>query len=298
MRTNNGNTALKSDALLGNVKNVGISDQNIEQTQGWEAKLELGFAHSNDRTVLAHPRHYGPLTVQRPFYPEGGVCHVYILHPPGGIVGGDQLSIIVSAEQHSHALITTPAAGKFYRSAGEQAVQTVAIKVAEGAALEWLPQETIIYDGAHLKSAVKVELATGARFIGWEILSLGRPACGEYFDVGLADMSWQIYCRDQPLFLERLHLDAKAFAARWGLQGLSACGTLFACPAGAESLAAVQQLIGDTNGCGVTLIDDLLVCRAIDSRSDRLRGFFEQVWAIVRPDCVQRTACAPRIWAT
>lgn len=268
------------------------------QTTGWEAKLELGFALSNDKTLLAHRRHYGPLTVQRPFYPEGGVCHVYILHPPGGIVGGDHLSISVSAEQHSHALITTPAAGKFYRSAGELAVQTVAINVAEGAALEWLPQETIIYDGALLRSAVKVELMPGARFIGWEILSMGRPACGEGFDTGLADMSWQIYCQDKPLFLERLHLDARAFAARWGLQGLSACGTLFASPASAESLAAVQHLIGDTTGRGVTRIDDMLICRAVDSRSDRLRGFFEQVWAIVRPDSVQCKACAPRIWAT
>ncbi|NOT84250.1 MAG: urease accessory protein UreD, partial [Methylococcaceae bacterium] len=93
-------------------------------------------------------------------------------------------------------------------------------------------------------------------------------------------------------------LDAKAFAARWGMQGFSACGTLFATPASAASLAAVQALIGDAEGRGVTRIDNLLVCRALDSRSDRLRGFFEQVWAIVRPDTLQRGVCAPRIWAT
>jgi urease accessory protein len=266
--------------------------------KGWQAHLQLGFAQSRDKTLLVNRRHVGPLTVQRPFYPEGNVCHVYILHPPGGIVGGDELNLCINAEQHSHALITTPAAGKFYRSSGEQAIQTVSIKVAEGAALEWLPQETIIYQGAQLRSSVNVELAAGARFIGWEILSLGRPACGESFDAGLADTSWQVFCQDQPLFLERLHLDAKAFAARWGLQGFSACGTLFASPANAGSLDAVRQLIGDSQGYGVTLIDDLLVCRAVDDRSDRLRGFFEQVWAIVRPDSVQRQACAPRIWAT
>lgn len=266
--------------------------------KGWQAHLQLGFAQSRDKTLLVNRRHVGPLTVQRPFYPEGDVCHVYILHPPGGIVGGDQLNLCINAEQHSHALITTPAAGKFYRSSGEQAGQTVSIKVAEGAALEWLPQETIIYQGALLRSAVNVELAVGARFIGWEILSLGRPACGERFDAGLADTSWQIYSENQPLFLERLHLDAKSFAARWGLQGFSACGTLFASPANSGSLDAVRQLIGNSQSCGVTLIDDLLVCRAVDDRSDRLRGFFEQVWALVRPDSVQRKACAPRIWAT
>jgi urease accessory protein UreH len=197
--------------MFADLKNAGFINAGSISAQGWEAKLELGFALRNDRTVLAYRRHHGPLIVQRPFYPEGGVCHVYVLHPPGGIVAGDHLSISVSAEQHSHSLITTPAAGKFYRSTGEQALQTVSIKVAEGAALEWLPQETIIYEGARLRSLVHVELAARARFIAWEILSLGRPACGENFDYGLADMSWQIYCQDQPLLLERLHLDTKAF---------------------------------------------------------------------------------------
>jgi len=265
---------------------------------GWRAALNLNFAATTDKTVLVKRDHFGPLTVQRPFYPEGGVCHVYILHPPGGIVGGDYLTICAKAAAHSHALITTPAAGKFYRSSGAQATQTVEICVAEHATVEWLPQETIIYEGAQLKSSVKVDLATDARFIGWEILSLGRPACAENFDYGLADLSWQIYYDDRPLLLERLYLDAKAFSARWGLQGCSACGTLFATPASAESLVADQQIIGDTKGRGETRIDELLVCRALDNRSDRVRGFFEQVWAIVRPDVLQRKACAPRIWAT
>lgn len=264
----------------------------------WRAALNLTFAATTDKTALVKRDHVGPLTVQRPFYPEGGVCHVYILHPPGGIVGGDQLTICANAAAHSHALITTPAAGKFYRSSGAQAKQNVGITVGESAALEWLPQETIIYEGAQLKSSVKVNLAADARFVGWEILSMGRPACAENFNYGLADLSWQIYCEDRPMLLERLYLDAKAFSGRWGLQGNSSCGTLFATPASAESFAAVQDLIGDTKGRGVTRIDNLLICRALDIRSDQLRSFFEQVWAIVRPDTVQRKACSPRIWAT
>lgn len=268
------------------------------ESSNWQARLQLGFEQNADKTLLVKREQFGPLTVQRPFYPEGGICHVYLLHPPGGIVGGDDLSISIKAAAHSHALITTPAAGKFYRSSGAQAKQTVEIIIGESAALEWLPQETIIYEGAQLKSSVKVDLAADARFIGWEILSLGRPACAENFDYGLADLSWQISCEDRPLLIERLYLDAKAFSALWGLQGFSACGTMFATPASVESFAAVQDLIGDTKGRGVTRIDNLLVCRALDIRSDQLRGFFEQVWAIVRPDTVQRTACAPRIWAT
>jgi urease accessory protein len=277
-----------------------LANQSLayKESSGWQARLRLGFAQSIDKTLLVNREQIGPLTVQRPFYPEGGVCHVYLLHPPGGIVGGDDLSISVKAASLSHVLITTPAAGKFYRSAGAQAKQTVGITIANGATVEWLPQETIIYEGTQLKSSVKVNLAADARFIGWEILSLGRPACAENFDYGLADLSWQIYCEDRSMLLERLYLDAKAFSARWGLQGFSACGTLLATPTSVGAFVAVQELIGETQGRGVTRIDNLLVCRALDIRSDRLRGFFERVWTIVRPDTVQRTACAPRIWAT
>jgi urease accessory protein len=277
-----------------------LSNQHLayKETRGWQARLQLGFAQSADKTLLLKREHVGPLTVQRPFYPEGGVCHVYLLHPPGGIVGGDDLSISVKAAAHSHALLTTPAAGKLYRSADAQAKQTVEITIANGATVEWLPQETIIYEGAQLKSSVKVDLAADARFFGWEILSLGRPVCAENFDYGLAELNWQIFCEDRPLLLERLYLDAKAFSELWGLQGNSACGNLFATPASAESFAAVQDLIGDSEGRGVTRIDNLLVCRALDIRSDRLRSFFEQVWAIIRPDTVQRKVCSPRIWAT
>ena len=186
---------------------------------GWEASLNLRFANRFNKTLLTHRGHKGPLTVQRPFYPEGDVCHVYLLHPPGGIVGGDELTISISAEANSHALITTPAAGKFYRSDGLWASQKVNIDVCGDAVVEWLPQETIIYQGAHLQSTININLADNVRFIGWEILSIGRPASGEGFDFGAVDLSWQINCQQRPLFIERLRLDTEAFAARWGLQG-------------------------------------------------------------------------------
>ena len=267
-------------------------------SKGWQASLNLKFANRLTKTLLVHRDHKGPLTVQRPFYPEGNVCHVYLLHPPGGIVGGDDLNISIVAAANCHALITTPAAGKFYRSEGLWANQTVNLSVGDNAILEWLPQETIIYEGAHFKSTVTIDMAPSARFIGWEILSLGRPASGEGFDYGAVDLHWLIHCEQRPLFLERLRLDAQAFAARWGLQGISACGTFFAKSANRKCLTAVQNIIGDAPYRGVTLIDDILVCRALDARSDRLRGFFEQVWHAVRPEIVHRQVSTPRIWLT
>jgi len=289
---------LASRRMFADSKETGFANAESRPVQGWEATLELGFERSNDKTVLAHRRHQGPLTVQRPFYPEGGVCHLYLLHPPGGVVAGDSLTIAITAAANSAALVTTPAAGKFYRSAGELARQSVTLTVAANAVLEWLPQETIIYEGARVVSKLRVDLETGARFIGWEVLALGRPAANEGFTAGEVSMSWQLFRAGELFYRERLKLDAHAFSARWGLNGHSACGTMFVCPASSAHLEAVQQLIGDTAGRGVTLIDDMLICRALDDRADRLRGFFQQVWALLRPDILQRNACEPRIWAT
>lgn len=266
--------------------------------QGWKAELKLGFMRGKNKTLLAERSHYGPLTVQRPFYPEGECCHVYILHPPGGIVAGDQLSVTVQVECEAKALITTPGAAKFYRSAGKQALQTIALKIEEQATLEWLPQETIIFEGAKLRSDIQLDLAASARFIGWEIAVLGRPAAGEGFKQGDAQLNWRIFRDGMPLFLEKMHLDAAAFNARWGLNACSSCGTLFAVGATLANLDAVRTLIADTPRQGVTLIDDLLICRASANKTANVRDFFETVRAIIRKDIVRQEAYTPRIWAT
>lgn len=271
---------------------------SLADATSWEAELTLGFSQRGDKTVLAKREHCGPLTVQRPFYPEGGVCHVYLLHPPGGVVAGDLLSITATVDNDSQSLITTPAAGKFYRSGGAKAQQTVNLSVADGASLEWLPQETIVYDGARLNSCMNIGLADDARFIGWEVLALGRPAAGEGFESGSATLNWRINRAGRLVYLERLRLDAEAFQARWGLFGHSACGTMFVYPATPLHLVAVQELIGDEPNRGVTLIEGLLICRGLDSRADLLKGFFEQVWELVRWDVVGKEVCSPRIWTT
>lgn len=264
----------------------------------WQAYLELSFAKRLEKTALVTRQHRGPLTVQRPFYPEGGICHLYLLHPPGGVVGGDQLRIQASVASQAQALLTTPAAGKFYRSDGRQANQRISLQIADQASLEWLPQENIVYEGARLVSDMDIQLAEAGRFIGWEVLALGRPAAGEAFNQGEVTLNWRISYNEKLLYLERFQLNAQVMQARWGLAGHSVCGTLFAYPATAEHLALVQALIGEHSGRGVTRIANLLICRAVDDRCDWLRGFFEHVWELLRPDIIGQPACPPRIWAT
>ncbi len=273
-----------------------IAEQSL--SRGWEAGLKLGFVQKGSKTLLSQREHQGPLTVQRPFYPEGGLCHVYLIHPPGGVVSGDSLALNVHVDCRAEALITTPGAGKIYRSAGKQAVQSTSISISERAGFEWLPQETILYEGAKFASETRIKLAENARFIGWEIIALGRPAAGESFNRGEATLKWKIERYGTPLFQEKIILDANAFAARWGLNGHSVCGTLFACSAEPEHLEKIRDLIAESPGLGVTLIDDLLICRACLDKAWEVRHFFEQVRCAIRQDILQRKAIAPRIWAT
>ncbi len=275
-----------------------LLNSDSSQQPGWHANLALRFAKQHGKTVLTHRQHHGPLLIQRPFYPEGEVCHVYVLHPPGGVVAGDCLNLSIHAEADSAVLITTPAANKFYRSDGLLAQQHINLNIAAGASLEWLPQETLFYEGARVNTTFHLELAADARFLGWEIGVLGRPAAHEGFAVGDICMNWHIFRANDILYRERLHLDAQAFAANWGLQAHSAYGSLFAYPAGLAQLTLIQALIGDRPRQGVTLLDNLLICRALDHRADCLRGFFQDIWHALRPDLLQRSASVPRIWAS
>lgn len=278
--------------------NASVTIAETTPTKRWHARLDLGFAPRFNRTALIKRQHVGPLTVQRPFYPEGATCHLYLLHPPGGVVEGDSLHINIEAESGSHSLLTTPAAGKFYRCEALPATQRVDIQIAEDAIVEWLPQETIYYQGTRVKNAMNIDLSGSARFIGWELLVLGRPASGEGFDQGNVDLNWHITVDGKSMLRERLRLDQAAFKARWGMHGFSACGTFYAKPASKSTLMAVQALIGDALFRGVTLIDDLLICRGLDQRCDQLRRYFDAVYDVVRPELVGKTVSAPRIWAT
>ena len=169
----------------------------------WAGSLSLRYWRQAERTV-AHDRHEGPLRVLRSLYPEGqGICHHVLVHPPGGIAGGDTLDVDVSVEHGAHALITTPGATRFYRSKGPAAAQRLSARVAEGARLEWLPLETIVYDAARATNTMRFELAGGAQMIGADLLVLGLPASGEPFRSGHFEQQIEL----PGLWLERGRLD-------------------------------------------------------------------------------------------
>lgn len=271
----------------------------------WEAHLQLGLTCKNDKTVLSTRRHKGPLTLQRPFYPEqDGTCHLYILHPPGGIVGGDSLNIDVFCEKNTSTLITTPGASKFYKSNGFTAWQKQNLIVKENANLEWLPQETILFDTAIVDSSTKVKLGKKSSFIGWEIVSFGRPACKEEFLQGMFKQSFEIWEEGEPLLIDRVTINdrAEVFNSLWGLQSQPVMGLLTVVNNDSKKLAIaclkIQQMIDDVSRLSVTITGSVLVCRCLDTNSMSIRNIFIEIWKTIRLLVLDKEPCEPRIWAT
>ncbi len=273
-----------------------------ERDSGWRANLNLVIERRAARAVITHRSHCGPLRVQRPFYPEGDeLCHVYMLHPPGGVVGGDELLIELEMKAGASALFTTPAAGKFYRSGGPGARQTQNLRVAANAVLEWLPQETIIYDGARAELGTRVELAHGARFIGWEILCLGRPGSGEVFRHGGVRQRLELWREGRPLYIERARYEENSavLTASWGLAGCSVSGTLLCVADAGEYIDQLRETVLPAAGLfSVTQLDGVIVCRYLGDHAEEARWCFETAWSVLRPAYLQRPVCTPRIWAT
>tara|TARA_R110001583_G_scaffold130834_1_gene282527 strand:+ start:26060 stop:26902 length:843 start_codon:yes stop_codon:yes gene_type:complete len=267
---------------------------------GWKAQLDLEFSYRSDKTVLSHRSQRGPLTVQRAFYPEGDVCHLYILHPPGGVVGGDSLTINTTINANASTLLTTPGATKFYRSQGETAHQKQNLQLAEYAALEWLPQENIYFPGAQARMSTHINLATKARFIGWETHCLGLPANNETFTTGQLNLDFSLFRDDVPILIERMQVNADRLNAPTGLRGHPVMAMLVATPADNSLLEHARAILSDEDNhlIAATLIEDCLVIRYLGNSTANCRKLFTQIWKVLRPVVLERKACPPRIWAT
>ena len=228
--------------------------------KGWQATLDLRFQQAGGKTVLASAQHVGPLTVQRPFYPEEETCHLYLLHPPGGIVGGDELTISAHLDPGCHTLITMPGASKFYRSSGAQALLRQQLTLAPQATLEWLPQDAIFFPGANARLFTTFHLCASSRLLAWDLLCLGRPVIGETFSHGTLSNRLEVWVDDEPLLVERLHLQEGELSS---VAGRPWVGTLLCYPAtdalldGVRDALAPQKVFPGNQPSNSILIDEL-----------------------------------------
>jgi urease accessory protein len=272
-------------------------------SDGWRAQLDLGYERVGGRTVLATRVHQGPLVVQKSLYPEGhAVCQNVIIHPPGGIVGGDTLAVNIDAGPRTHAQLTTPGATKCYRSGGAFARQRISLRAARGAILEWLPQETILFDASKIELELAIELVDDALFIGWDVTCLGRTAAGERFDRGALRQRLTLARDGIPVFVERaaLHGGAPLLASPVGLHGHPVFGTFVAAApvvtdAVLESCRQVTAMAGEG---AVTRLPGALIARFRGASAAAARHYFVELWRKLRPALAFRAAVPPRIWNT
>lgn len=273
----------------------------------WQAHLQLGFSDDAGTSRLTERSHSGPLRVQKPLYPEGNaICHALIVHPPGGVVGGDELHINAKVGKQARAFISTPGAAKWYKANGKISKQAIHIDVAEQASMEWLPQETIFFDDAHVQLTQTIHLAQDASYIGCDILCFGRTASGESFNTGKIEQNTQIRRNGKLVWYEQGAIGGGTAAMRGklGLNGKTVCATMLAVgktlpPTAITALREeVATLINGAGVFGVTQMKSVIVVRYLGDASELARKVMLLAWKHLRPELIGREAVELRIWNT
>ncbi len=272
----------------------------------WHATLSLDYRLDAQRTVLRH-EHDGPLRIFKSLYPESdAICHNVLIHPPGGLVGGDVLDVTVHVGSGAHGLISTPGATRFYASDGLPATQQVALTLDAGARLEWLPLEALAYPGCTAHNTLRATLAEGAELMAWDVTALGLPLAGQPFTQGCFSQRLEI----PGLWLEQARIDAadtRLLASPLGLGGQRCLGTLLLASGTAFSRERREQLLevaraaledeADGVRAGATCPNpQMLVVRAVAPLVEPLMARLQRVWAALRPAAWGLGATPPRIW--
>ena len=278
----------------------------------WDASLRLVFDRIDGQTKLSERAHKGPLYVQKPFYPEGKEHpHVYILHPPGGIVSGDCLEVDIDVSKGASGLVTTPGATRFYRARENNGVQTqdTQIIVREGASFEWFPMETIIFNKANVRISTTIDLEEGGNFIGWEISCFGRPASSDLFTEGAFYQNYFLRINGQPQFVDHLSIEGgpeSVLSDCSGFRGNTVSGFILIGPfldseeVFQESLRSAYEAIDldESDLTAISKVSNFFVGRYLGNSADTAKKIFLSWWSVLRPFLLNRSPCAPRIWST
>lgn len=302
-----------------------VLDEVAEVNSSWLATLDLQLEKKSRGTRLTKSRHQGPLYVQKPFYPEGpDLAHVYLLHPPGGLVSGDHLKVSIEAKENAAVLVTTPGAARIYRARETQSLQRQSVRLDAGtnASVEWFPLETIVYNNANVELDTEINLAKGSRFIGWEVTCFGLPASDEPFVAGAFQQHYRILREGRPLFVDRFSLTEtnreRLLSGSAAMNNHAVNGFFLAGPFvnfegstsdegvdPAERLSALMMSLrsaaaelGLAQSGAISKTGDFFIGRYLGSSAEQSRKLFTAWWEILRPLVLKRKACAPRIWST
>ena len=284
--------------------------QKNKISRRWHAKINLDLALRGRQTIVSNVLHEGPLRIQKSFSQPDGSCHVYLLHPPGGLVGGDQLSINIDSGGSTKVLMTTPSAGKFYRCLPHlEQKQMVQVSVGKSSQVEWLPQENIFFDGAQADVETEVYLALDSVFLGWEIQCLGRQASGELFKSGSVTQRLRLYRDSRLVHRERLEIrpSASLIKAGWGLNANNVIGTLFAALPQErikEQSTQIQSVISKLNSIysaqnwGFSLKESIILGRYLGESAEDCRSGLNEMRLLLGASDICESGSTPRIWNT
>ncbi len=287
-----------------------VKNQLPAHHDDWFAKLDLEFQRRGGKTLLVKNYHSGPLSVQKPFYPEGpDHPHVYIIHPPGGVVSGDTLDLSILLKPDSQATITTPGAGRFYRARCLKSLQKqiVDLKLLPNSKLEWFPLETIVFDGANAELETTISMSEGSIFIGWEICCLGMPASQQNFSDGSFLQRYIIKVDNVPTFVDVLDLRdglREMLTGKAGMQSRSVTGFLLMGPTIEDFEDELDLLRLHMAGnypvasFSLSKVGEFLVGRYLGDSADAAKKMFTYCWKMMRPRILDRQSCLPRIWFT
>lgn len=270
-------------------------------TRSWPARLKLTTGFRRGRTRVLEKQQAGPLTLQRAHYPEQDLAHLHLLHPPGGVVGGDTLDIEMISVNQSRSLVTTPGATKFYAGNGFPASQAQRLTISANTSLEWLPQENIIFDGADIVLSTEIHVESNASLVAWEINTFGRPASSQPYRNGSFSNRLRVYDSNRLIFQDMFVHDAKRdnLSSIPGLRGLYAMATMVVMPVERQFVAEIQAKFHDkSRALAATCLDDIMVVRCMGHSSAQLRNWLTQIWFYIRPDVIGREGMIPRIWNT
>ena len=274
----------------------------------WHASLQIDYSLQADRTVARY-LHNGPLRILQSLYPEGdAVCHNVLVHPPGGLVGGDTLDISITAAPGAHALVTTPGATRFYKSLGDTALQHTRIRLESGARMEWLPLEAICYTGCLAENRLQLDLAPGSELIAWDVTALGLPTASQPFERG----SFRQHIEIAGVWLERGRIDAtdkRLMNGPLGLAGNRCIASIFFCTGDTldrkrqqQALECARHVIEKhvlSNTAGATSPNDhVVVVRVLSPLVEPAMDLLRKVWAAWRQELWRVRPQLPRIWAT
>jgi urease accessory protein len=262
-------------------------------------RLDLSFAKGGNATVLAGLYQQSPSRVLFPRPPAGEPPLAVLVNTSGGMAGGDRASVAVSIGAGAAATVTTQAAEKIYRSLGPDTRVDTRLEVGDAGQLEWLPQETILFDGASVDRHLDVTIAESGRLLACETLVFGRAARGETMRRGKVRESWRIERGGRLAWVDRLGLsgDIAARLDGMGFGGARALATaLYAGPDAATLVPAAQQTAAEEGG-GSSLVNGVLVARLLGANPARVRDGLARLIALLRGGAFGFASGAPALWA-